>query len=162
MVKYKIIVKSKKYKSGKCKKSKKSKKNIKQVGGGYLNIQYGNIIINDTKTQLLTKLQTNQQPQILVTYPNKSLLVMLDPDAPIGTFVHLVQVYNNNQLQTTQVNYYPPTPPSGIHRYITTLYDLPKDIIIPQGQAGNEYYKNIETILKKLKMITSKQFQVTA
>lgn len=159
MVNCKKILKSKIYKSRKHKKSKKYKK---QIGGSTLNIQYDNITINDSKKQLLTKLQTKQQPQINITYPNRTLLVMLDPDAPIGTFIHLVQIYNNNQLHNTPVNYFPPTPPSGIHRYITTLYELPNNIEIKSGESGNEYYKYIETILKKLKMITSKQFQVQA
>lgn len=154
MINCKKILKSKKYKSKKYKKSKK------QVGGGILNIQYDNITINDSKKQLLTKLQTKQQPQINITYPNRTLLVMLDPDAPIGTFIHLVQIYNNNQLESTPVSYFPPTPPSGIHRYITTLYELPNDSEIQSGKQGNDYYKYIESILKQLKMITSKQFQV--
>lgn len=159
MVNCKKIIKSKIYKSRKHKKSKKYKQ---QVGSGYLNIQYNTIEINDSKKQLLTKLQTKQQPQISVTYPNRTLLVMLDPDAPIGTFIHLVQIYNNNQLQSIPVNYFPPTPPYGTHRYITTLYELPNNVDIKSGQEGNEYYKYIEIILKKLKIITSKQFHVKA
>ncbi len=143
------------------KKNKKIKKTKKHYGGqnDILDIKYNDIKVNG---QQLTKEQTKLIPSIKVLVTGKTLLIMLDPDAPIGTFVHLVQVYNNGQLQSTLVPYHPPTPPSGIHRYITTLYELPKDIIIPKGQSGHDYFIQIESILKKLKMITSKQFQVPA
>ena len=73
-------------------------------------------------------------------------LILKDPDAPMGTFIHWV-VWNipsktreiaENYLPTEAVlgkntigktSYIPPAPPSGTHRYIFELYAL--DIVLP-------------------------------
>lgn len=92
----------------------------------------------------------------------KSLVLIVDdPDAPAGTWIHWV-VYNINpviseipengvpqdgiQGKTTsgQTNYGGPCPPSGTHRYFFKLYALSKTLSI-QGTA------NVETILSAMK-----------
>jgi Raf kinase inhibitor-like YbhB/YbcL family protein len=68
-------------------------------------------------------------------------LVVTDPDAPRGTFVHWV-LYDlpgqDGELSAGQVpagarqgensagksGWYPPCPPSGTHRYVFTVYSL--------------------------------------
>jgi phosphatidylethanolamine-binding protein (PEBP) family uncharacterized protein len=49
----------------------------------------------------------------------------MDPDAPSGIFTHMVALYNKGNINY-HVPYYPPTPPSGVHRYQFRLYDVSK------------------------------------
>ena len=160
MVKHIKSLKSKKYQ-----KKKKITKHKKQIGGqSKLQLQYGNIIVNG---QQLTKEQTNSIPNITVNYPNRILLIMLDPDAPNGqgnmnnkTFVHLVQIYENGKLKKTLVPYYPPTPPKGIHRYITYIYQSPQNQMYTFGKPSFDYYKTIKQLLNK--PLESRMFTVSS
>jgi Raf kinase inhibitor-like YbhB/YbcL family protein len=84
-------------------------------------------------------------------------LIVDDPDAPSGTFVHWV-VYNlpidrheltenmphdeslpNGAIQGVndfgRIGYGGPCPPSGTHRYYFTLYALDTDLDLPPGQT---------------------------
>ncbi len=74
------------------------------------------------------------------------MLTVLDPDAPMGTWIHWV-LYNipstTSQLSQDKVsgsgalnswnktNYGGPCPPSGTHHYIFTLYALDTMLDIP-------------------------------
>ncbi|MEA2020366.1 MAG: YbhB/YbcL family Raf kinase inhibitor-like protein [Patescibacteria group bacterium] len=78
------------------------------------------------------------------------VLVMDDPDAPGGTFTHWL-VWNvsadtskieENSLpagaveginSSGEVGYYPPCPPSGVHRYFFRLYALKDQIDLESG-----------------------------
>jgi len=77
-------------------------------------------------------------------------LIMQDPDTPIGTFVHWVvagmaaktrSIPENTQPAdafggvngTGRPGWTPPCPPSGVHRYIFTLYALGKKVTLPPG-----------------------------
>lgn len=66
-------------------------------------------------------------------------LSVTDPDAPMGTFVHWMvydippnktsvarsEVFGNEIVNDARrANYCPPCPPSGVHRYIFTIYAL--------------------------------------
>lgn len=79
-------------------------------------------------------------------------LIMDDPDAPGGTFVHWV-VYNMPVTErieegaapgTLGVNdfgkrgYGGPCPPSGTHRYVFKLYALDQDLDLPEGLSKDE------------------------
>jgi Raf kinase inhibitor-like YbhB/YbcL family protein len=83
------------------------------------------------------------------------VLIMDDPDAPMGTFIHWV-VYNisadtvnikeNNipgleGINTTGASsYVPPCPPSGTHRYFFKVYALDKELTFgsPPEKEGLE------------------------
>lgn len=85
-------------------------------------------------------------------------LVCNDPDAPSGNFIHLLLV--NIPAELTRIdditktggdflansgsekNYYPPCPPSGVHRYVFTLYAL--DI----ERINRESIENFDITLK--------------
>jgi Raf kinase inhibitor-like YbhB/YbcL family protein len=90
-------------------------------------------------------------------------LIMDDPDAPFGTFVHWV-IYNipassrglpeavvaNGQLAdgtlqgnngAGRVGYMGPCPPSGTHRYFFKLYALDNDLSLSSG-AGKDQLLN--------------------
>ena len=84
-------------------------------------------------------------------------LIVDDPDAPSGTFVHWVlysippdrheltegmpddEVLPNGAVQGIndfgQIGYDGPCPPSGTHRYYFTLYALDTDLDLPPGQT---------------------------
>ncbi len=86
---------------------------------------------------------------------SKSLaLIMDDPDAPIGTFVHWV-VWNipaeTRQIQKStepsgihgkggsgKLGYIGPCPPSGTHRYFFKLYALDLILGLPEGSAKKD------------------------
>ena len=85
-------------------------------------------------------------------------LICNDPDASSGSFVHLLLI--NIPTELTRIdditktsgdfllnsaggnNYYPPCPPSGVHRYVFTLYALDIERIDPES------IENIEITLK--------------
>ncbi|MBD3246692.1 MAG: YbhB/YbcL family Raf kinase inhibitor-like protein [Candidatus Omnitrophica bacterium] len=80
------------------------------------------------------------------------VLIVDDPDAPAGTWVHWV-VYDipvnahveENSVPGTQgendfgrQDYGGPCPPSGTHRYFFKLYALDTDLHIPEGKNKGE------------------------
>lgn len=72
----------------------------------------------------------------------RSALVMTDPDAPGGTFVHWTRwdagVEGRNSFG--RVGYGPPCPPKGdkTHRYVVTVYSLRQKLGLPRGAAVAE------------------------
>jgi len=104
--------------------------------------------------------------------PNaKSLaLIMDDPDAPVGTFVHWVvwnippatkQVTQGSKPQGSQgktgtgkPGYVGPCPPSGTHRYFFKLYALDIMLNIPEDSSKQEMENAIqEHIVGKAELI---------
>ena len=79
-------------------------------------------------------------------------LVMDDPDAPVGTFVHWVawniepvdEIAEDREPGVLGTNdfgrlgYGGPCPPSGTHRYFFKLYALKKRLSIPEGSSKEE------------------------
>ena len=80
----------------------------------------------------------------------KSLVLIVDdPDAPMGTFVHWVvydipvissiregSVPGKQGMNTTRgVDWVSPCPPSGTHRYIFKIYALDKVLDLKEGAA---------------------------
>lgn len=94
------------------------------------------------------------------------VLTCNDPDAPSGDFIHLLLI--NIPAESTRIddiskikgdlltnsggekNYYPPCPPSGIHRYVFTLYALDIDRVDPGP------IENIDIALKAHIVATAK------
>ena len=89
------------------------------------------------------------------------VLIMDDPDAPSGTFVHWV-VYNINpkvvKVEEGKVpeggiqgatnagtqEYVGPCPPSGTHRYFFKLYALNKQLELPQGITKQQVLEKMQ------------------
>ncbi len=77
------------------------------------------------------------------TVPGKLYtVVMWDPDAPAASWLHLL-VTNLSSSNLSHGNillpYTPPSPPSGTHRYYTTVFEQPRgklDIAAP-SERGN-------------------------
>lgn len=91
-----------------------------------MEIKYGNKLIKNHVSLLPS--QSQYKPQIKFTiFPNQVYtLIMYDPDAPVGDFIHWVvtNISKNNKLGDTLLDYMGPSPPkgTGIHRYIFLLY----------------------------------------
>lgn len=99
----------------------------------------------------------------------KSLaLIMDDPDAPMGTWVHWV-VFNIpviNRIEENSIpgrqgsnnsgrnDYHGPCPPSGTHRYFFKIYALDKELDLAIGASKGELEKAIPGhILDKAELI---------
>lgn len=88
------------------------------------------------------------------------VLIVDDPDAPVGTFVHWL-VYNlpasttkidtdNLPVEAKQgvtdfgrIGWGGPCPPSGTHRYFFKLYALDKKLYLPEGISKSDLEKAI-------------------
>jgi Raf kinase inhibitor-like YbhB/YbcL family protein len=94
-------------------------------------------------------------PLLIEDIPSKArtlALIVDDPDAPMGTFVHWVlydmpitKTINKNSAPGTQgindfqrIDYGGPCPPSGTHRYFFKLYALDKKLDLLPGVKKQE------------------------
>ena len=82
-------------------------------GGGALEVTYGTTKVAG---QELNSSLTHEQPSVIV--PEGHTLIMYDPDAPAGTWLHWLKTSDK-----TLWKYQPPSPPSGTHRYIFRLVE---------------------------------------
>jgi phosphatidylethanolamine-binding protein (PEBP) family uncharacterized protein len=75
------------------------------------------------------------------TLPNALYTLLIwDPDAPSPSYIHLFATnLRSPNLSTGQtlLSYEPPSPPSGIHRYFTTVYQQKGtiDVPVPKSRA---------------------------
>ena len=89
----------------------------------------------------------------------KSLaLIMDDPDAPVGTWVHWVvfDIKTVSRIEEDSIpgkqgindfrrnNYGGPCPPSGTHRYFFKLYALDKKLGLPEGIKKSDLEKAMQ------------------
>lgn len=95
-------------------------------------------------------------------------LIMDDPDAPAGTWVHWVvydipvvsRIEEDSIPGVAGVNtlkektYHGPCPPSGVHRYFFKIYALDKKLNLPPGTSKGGLEKAMqEHILDKAELI---------
>lgn len=101
-------------------------------------------------------------PQLNITdIPDRTetlALIMDDPDAPMGTFVHWVMydipvtasIAKNTAPGSQGINdfrqmgYGGPCPPSGTHRYFFKLYALDRKLALSPGMNKHELTKAME------------------
>ena len=99
----------------------------------------------------------------------KSLaLIVDDPDAPIGTWVHwvvfdipVISKIEENSIpgkaganSAGKRNYHGPCPPSGTHRYIFKIYALDKELGLKEGAGKTAVEKAMEGhILDKAELV---------
>ena len=99
----------------------------------------------------------------------KSLaLIVDDPDAPIGTWVHWVvfDIPVTNRIEENSIPgkegtntagkrpYHGPCPPSGTHRYFFKIYALDNTLNLGEGAANKELERAMEGhILDKAELI---------
>lgn len=89
------------------------RRRTRQRGGNSLNIRYRSTRVNGQQLQAPL---TQKQPT--VTVPKGHTLIMFDPDAPAGTWLHWLHGAEGDYWP-----YQPTSPPSGIHRYIFRLVE---------------------------------------
>ena len=87
----------------------------------------------EAANNLRPRANTLKAPHVTYSSSQNELytLVIWDPDAPNPSFLHwLVVNIPEDQVQNgeTIVEYMPPTPPSGTHRYYVGLYRQPMTI----------------------------------
>lgn len=132
-----------------------------------LEIKYGTALVAGQK---MTKEQTHIVPELMFNVDTRThmtyVTVMTDPDAPGGTFTHMVATYDpNTRLTNYSVPYFPPSPPSGTHRYQFQLYGIPSGngkVAIPAMSSNRVLYTStlIQYLIGKraIKLGPVKQF----
>jgi phosphatidylethanolamine-binding protein (PEBP) family uncharacterized protein len=80
-------------------------------------ISYKNILVNDNYIEIN---QTIKEPRVyLENIRSPYTIIMYDPDAPDGNYIHWLIVNNEKKIPYTQPN----PPKNEIHNYIFRLYD---------------------------------------
>lgn len=127
---------------------------------------------NQMIPQKFTCKGANINPELLIADlppETKSLVLIVDdPDAPAGTWVHWViydippvaSIKENSAPGTQGINdfrknaYGGPCPPSGTHRYFFKAYALDVKLNLPEGQSKAQIEKAIEGhILQKDELV---------
>lgn len=106
----------------------------------------------EAANNLRPRANTLNAPSVKYTSSQNDLytIVIWDPDAPNPSFLHwLVINIPEDQVQNgeTVVEYKPPTPPSGTHRYYVGLYRQPTTIQVPTEPERTHF--SIEAFTKK-------------
>lgn len=142
-----------------------------QIGGSKFIIKSKDF---DNKSNLPEKFTCSgekKQPNLFWENPpnnTKSFVLILDdPDAPNGTFTHLIAINisnNKNSLDghtefaknsMNNNKYIPPCPLSGKHRYIFKLYALDKEIKLDSDMDKAQVLKKIKNnIIEETKLLT--------
>lgn len=176
--KYKSIIikrKSNRKRSKSNRKKSSKKRNNKTKRGGNPNpsfsINYANIGKIDGQDLTGQNKAYNAKPRVIISGVDNSKskkynVIMLDPDAPLGTWTHwFVTISSDGTIINEPYPYQPPSPPpgSGKHRYIFNLYDEIQMETKKNNLAGNDYYaKVLEPLLKQVRPIANAvQFTVT-
>lgn len=114
--------------------------------------------------QYTCKGQNVSPPLNFINVPSEAqslALIMHDPDAPVGDYVHWTMWDIPANTETMAANSVPvgvvqgvnsggekkymgPCPPSGTHRYIFELYALDKSLGLPDQTSRDELKKAIE------------------
>lgn len=109
--------------------------------------------------QFLTPQETKNKPIVSLKgldTNNKYILIMYDPNAIGGEFIHwIVTNIEGNNFNTGNeiLEYYGPHPPEGtkIHNYIFSLYLLNKEI--PKEMITNDRQIELNTILNNFNVV---------
>lgn len=98
-----------------------------------MEVYYNNILINNNEFLQISKTQNEPEIKLNVDNNKKYILIMHDPDAIKGSYIHwIVSDIQNNDITKgiTQLKYVGPSPPpnTGKHRYIFELYEQKSNI----------------------------------
>ena len=113
-----------------------------QFGGEILlDISYDGVPVQPTME--LSKVQN--APSIKILDKGLHTLLLVDPDASAGTWLHWMLINNTDQV----VSYYPPTPPagSGPHRYTFILYKQQGPLVgLTQRSSADRFPIRVEPV----------------
>jgi phosphatidylethanolamine-binding protein (PEBP) family uncharacterized protein len=145
---------------------RRPRQHSRRVRGGNNEIQL-DVFFNDIKITLGQQLAAEEvktAPHINFTASDGTYtLIMWDPDVPTAAkpaWVHYIitNMTSNSQQGDILLEYIPPTPPSGVHRYFFTLYKeaavvgpAPSqrgNFSVSEFVAANQMYKVAETYIK--------------
>ena len=98
------------------------------------------------------------------------VMVMLDPDAPLRTFIHWLlydipsdvryieedeKRYKQGRNSLYRIGYFPPCPPWGEHRYVFTLYAIDKKLDLEEGATFRRVKKYMKNhIIQSAELVT--------
>lgn len=99
-----------------------------------MEVWYNNAPINNNQFLQINETQNKPEIKLNVVNNKKYMLIMHDPDAIKGNYIHwVVSDIQNNDIDKgiTQLKYVGPSPPpnTGKHRYIFELYEQKSNII---------------------------------
>jgi phosphatidylethanolamine-binding protein (PEBP) family uncharacterized protein len=144
---------------------RRPRQHSRRVRGGNNEIQL-DVFFNDTKItagQQIASEEVQTAPRIHFTASEGTYtLIMWDPDVSVAVkpaWAHYIitNMTPNSQQGDILLEYMPPTPPSGIHRYFFTLYKGAVDTAMPSQRgnfdiaefvAANQLQKAAETYIK--------------
>ena len=120
-----------------------------------MEISYNGTYLTESSNIEIKLEKTQQQPDIIISQNNNnySSIIMYDPDAIGGIFVHwlILNIPKYNQITSGEIKkkYYPPSPPPGTgkHHYIFKLYTHDNKIEINNNDVHN--YDTVSNILSK-------------
>lgn len=116
-------------------------------------VQYGQ---ENANGKTLSKKNTANPPSVQFTGEQGKVytLLMTDPDAPAKSWLHWLIINIPGELNAieegqTVVPYTGPSPPSGTHRYIFTLYEQPSGSLMVEApsQRGDFQVSRFESQL---------------
>ncbi len=111
----------------------------------------------------LSRKNTVNQPTVNFAGENGKAytVLMSDPDAAAKSWLHWlitnIPGESNNILEGQTISQYErPSPPSGIHRYVFTLYEQPGGSILmdPPSERGNFHVEAFESRFGLKKILT--------
>jgi len=121
----------------------------------------------EAKGNVKPRNQTLFLPMISWTIAPETLYTILiwDPDAPSPSYIHFLATnLRSSNLSTGQtlLSYEPPTPPSGVHRYYTTVYRQKQliNVPVPSQRANFDVEELVNTY--SLEKIGEKMIRVGA
>jgi len=98
------------------------------------------------------------------------VVVMLDPDAPLKTFIHWLlydippdvdyieeneRRYKQGRNSLFRIGYFPPCPPWGEHRYVFTVYAIDKELNLKEGATFRRIKKHMKDhIIQSAELVT--------
>ena len=121
----------------------------------------------EAKGNLRSRSDTLAQPVVAWNAIPNTLhtVLMWDPDAPEASWIHFLVINtpsaNLSQGQTL-LSYEPPTPPSGIHRYLVTVFQQPQKLEISAPEERGNFDVNAFIGTHALQKIGEKMIRVKA
>ncbi len=106
------------------------------------------------------RLRGNNAPEVNFSGSGLYTVIMWDPDAQAKTWLHwLVINAEEGDVKRGEVimNYAPPSPPSGTHRYFITMYSQAGPLRLEEKPAERGYF-NVDNFVAENKLLKVGEF----